>query len=82
MPDEKTDIYVDMTRLLPKKAAYDDRNPADCPEMQVHPGMLMKTLDGLRDKRHGIRDSAHAHRLSGNTTMEDRQIRGIPYLPG
>ena len=23
MPDEKTDIYVDMTRLLQKKAAYD-----------------------------------------------------------
>ena len=23
VPDEKTDIYVDMTRLLQKKAAYD-----------------------------------------------------------
>ena len=23
MPDEKTDIYVDMTRLLQKTAAYD-----------------------------------------------------------
>ena len=26
VPDEKTDIYVDMTRLLQKKAAYDSKS--------------------------------------------------------
>jgi hypothetical protein len=27
MTDEKSDIYVDMTRLLQKKAAYDRKSP-------------------------------------------------------
>jgi len=26
VPDEKTDIYVDMTRLLQKKVAYDSKS--------------------------------------------------------